>query len=155
MSAAFDVPSHSVQEHTIQHEKFAPMIKAWLNGTGPPQLFVYYQPPQRMNDAGEIVNTSDHYQMFVTDGEGLKLTGKGAYFLRCLPPGQPINDKAQYDAEVLFGEVHPNSVQTLNTLINNVYKPLVDKLPTEDWGVCEVEQKRDFSIVFEKFAKEL
>ena len=27
MSAAFDVPSHSVQEHTIQNEKFAPMIK--------------------------------------------------------------------------------------------------------------------------------
>jgi hypothetical protein len=45
------------------------MIKAWMNGTGPPQLFVYYQPPQRMNDSGEIVNTSDHYQMFVTDGK--------------------------------------------------------------------------------------
>ena len=56
---------------------------------------------------------------------------------------------------MLFGEVHCNSVQTLNTLINNVYKPLVDKLPQEDWGVCEIEQKRDFGIVFEKFAKEL
>jgi hypothetical protein len=32
---------------------------------------------------------------------------------------------------------------------------LVEKLPSEDWGVCESEQKRDFSIIFEKFSKEL
>jgi hypothetical protein len=44
-------------------------------------------------DSGEIINTSDSYQMFVTDGDGLKLKGKGCYFLRCLPPGVPINEK--------------------------------------------------------------
>jgi len=59
------------------------------------------------------------------------------------------------DGEVLFGEVNENSVGTLNTLINNIYKPLVDKLPVDDWGVCETDQKREFAAVFDKFAKEL
>jgi len=39
--------------------------------------------------------------------------------------------------------------------MNNVYKPLMDKVTQEEWGVCEAEQKRDFSVVFEKFGREL
>jgi len=39
--------------------------------------------------------------------------------------------------------------------MNSIYKPLIEKLPTEDWGVCDPEQKRDFTVVFEKFAREL
>jgi dynein heavy chain len=39
--------------------------------------------------------------------------------------------------------------------MNSVYKPLIDKVTTEEWGVCEGEQKRDFSAVFEKFGREL
>jgi hypothetical protein len=27
----------------------------------------------------------------------------------------------------------------LNTLMNNIYKPLIDKLTPEDWGVCDAE----------------
>lgn len=61
------------------------------------------------------------------------------YFLRCLPPGQAINDKNTHDAEVLFGEISENSVVQLNTLMNNIYKPLIDKLTPEDWGVCDAE----------------
>lgn len=83
------------------------------------------------------------------------MTGKGCYFLRCLPPGTAVNEKNHNDGEVLFGEVNENSVGTLNTLINNIYKPLVDKLPVDDWGVCETDQKREFAVVFDKFAKEL
>jgi hypothetical protein len=31
----------------------------------------------------------------------------------------------------------------------------MDKITPEEWGVCETEQKRDFSTVFEKFGREL
>jgi len=88
-------------------------------------------------------------------GDGIKLNGKGVYFLRCLPAGQAINDKNSYDSEVLFGEVSEHSVLSLNALLNSVYKPLIDKVTPEEWGICEVEQKRDFSSVFEKFGREL
>lgn len=127
-----------------------------MHGTGPPQLFVYYQPPQKINEQGEVISLEKrHEEFFVTDGDGIKLFGKGVYFLRCLPPGQAINDKNTHDAEVLFGEISENSVVQLNTLMNNIYKPLIDKLTPEDWGVCDAEQKRDFTQVFEKFAREL
>jgi len=31
----------------------------------------------------------------------------------------------------------------------------MDKITPEEWGVCEIDQKRDFSVVFEKFGREL
>jgi len=64
-----------------------------MNGTGPPQLFVYHQPEQKIMESGEVKATSTHADFFVTDGDGIKLLGKGVYFLRCLPAGQAVNDK--------------------------------------------------------------
>ena len=46
-------------------------------------------------------------------------------------------------------------MSTLNTIINNVYKPLTDKMEDPDWGVCETEQKKEFLATFDKFAKDL
>jgi len=40
---------------------------------------------------------------------------------------------------VLFGEISDQTITTLNTIVNNVYKPLVEKLEPSDWGVCEQE----------------
>ena len=59
------------------------------------------------------------------------------------------------DNEVLFGEISEHTVITLNTLLNNVYKPLIDRLDPADWGVCEADQKREFMQTFDKFAKEV
>lgn len=44
---------------------------------------------------------------------------------------------------------------SLNVIINQVFKPLIDRLEPADWGVCEDEQRREFTQVFEKFANEL
>ncbi len=46
-------------------------------------------------------------------------------------------------------------ITSLNTIINQVYKPLVEKLDANDWGVCEEEQRKDFNHVFDKFSIEL
>jgi len=46
-------------------------------------------------------------------------------------------------------------VTSLDTIINQIYKPLVDHLDDNDWGVCEEEQKKEFTSVFDKFANEL
>jgi len=40
---------------------------------------------------------------------------------------------------VLFGEISEHTVTTLNVIINQVFKPLVDRLEPADWGVCEDE----------------
>jgi hypothetical protein len=63
-------------------------------------------------------------------GEKLKLKGKGVYFMRCTPPGKPLPQTNTNDNDMLFGEVSEHTVFALNTIVNNVYKPLVDKLET-------------------------
>jgi hypothetical protein len=88
-------------------------------------------------------------------GEGYKLKGKGIYFLRTTPHGKPINQQQGCDDTVLFGEISESTVTSLNTVINQVYRPLIGSLGTNDWGVCEEEQKKEFNQVFTKFAKEL
>jgi dynein heavy chain len=75
--------------------------------------------------------------------------------MRCTPPGKPISVSGTNDSEVLFGEINENTVFTLNTVVNSVYKPLVDKLDGADWGSCEPEQKREFMQTFDRFAKEV
>jgi len=126
-----------------------------MKGAGSSRIFVYYQTPYKVSESGEITDTGGHPEFSVTDGERVKLKGKGVYFVRTTPPGKALNPSGSYDNEVLFGEVSEHTVTSLNTIINQVYKPLVDKLEVADWGVCEDEQKKEFTSVFDKFANEL
>jgi hypothetical protein len=32
---------------------------------------------------------------------------------------------------------------------------MIDRMSTDDWGVCDAEAKREFTVVFEKFSREL
>ena len=65
---------------------------------------------------------------FINIGEQEKLLGKGVYFLRTTPAGKGINPAKADDNEILFGEISDKAVPALNTLINNIYKPLVEKM---------------------------
>jgi hypothetical protein len=76
---------------------------------------------------------------FYLIGEKERLKGKGIYFVRTTPPGKPVNPNGSNDNEVLFGEISEHTVTSLNVIINNVFKPLVDRLEPVDWGVCEEE----------------
>lgn len=122
---------------------------------GPAHIFVYYQQPYRIDEeTGEVRDTGSSQEFFVTDGSNLKLRGKGLYFVRT-NADKPVNTNGTNDSEILFGEVSEHSVTALNTTINQVFKPLVDQLGKNEWGVCEDEQRKEFSSVFDKFANEL
>ena len=75
--------------------------------------------------------------------------------MRTTPPGKPVNANGSSDNEVLFGEISEHTITSLNVIINQVFKPFLDRLDTTDWGLCEDEQKKEFTQVFEKFANEL
>lgn len=62
-----------------------------MKGNGTNRIFVYYQIPYKIVDSGEIHDVGSHQEFFVTDGEKVKLKGKGVYFIRTLPPGKAIN----------------------------------------------------------------
>jgi len=131
-------------------------LETWFKGQGSAHIFIYYQKPYKINDQGETIEQpGSREDFFITDGEKLKLKGKGVYFMRCTPPGKPITASGTNDAEVLFGEINEHTVFALNTVVNQVYKPLVDKLDGNDWGSCEPEQKKEFMQTFERFAKEV
>jgi hypothetical protein len=128
----------------------------FLKGVGPSRIFVFYQVPQKIGDNGEVIEIGSHKEFLVSDGEKCKLRGKGLYFVRTTDSESPKDiSKGTSDGDVLFGEISEHSVTSLNTVINQVYKPLVEGLNEEDWGRCPGEQKQEFSSVFDKFATEL
>ena len=69
--------------------------------------------------------------------------------------GAPIPATATTDENVLFGEISEHTVGVLKTLINNVYKPMLDKMDGAEWKMCEADQQKEFMQTFDKFAKEL
>ena len=77
------------------------------------------------------------------------------YFMRNTKANAAINAQGTTDEQVLFGEVSEHTVGVLKTFINNIYKPMLDRLDPEEWKMCEVEQQKEFMATFDKFAKEL
>jgi hypothetical protein len=119
---------------------------------------------------GQILNQYFAVTSLSYLGEGpISLTGKACFFLRCLPPDSAIKDNIANDDTVLFGEIsvggkdkdgkyhHSKTalVHSLNTLVNSIYKPMIERMSKDDWGVCDAEAKREFTVVFEKFSREL
>ena len=142
------------------------ILDNWFKGTGPAHLFIFYQKPYKKNESGDLVEVPGSREEFtITDGkrnsnltffagDNMKLKGKAVYFMRCTQ-GKAINPTATNDSEVLFGEVSEHAVYSLNTIINNAYKPLIDKMSEVEWGLCEEEQKKEFNHTFDRFAKEV
>jgi len=78
---------------------------------------------------------------------------RGAISLEASNQVKKINEANATDNSVLFGQISEHSVYSLNTIINQIFKPLVDQL--DDWGKCEEDQRKEFTSYFEKFANEL
>ena len=43
----------------------------------------------------------------------------------------------------------------MRTLINNIYKPMIDRMDKAEWKMCETDSQKEFVQTFDKFAKEL
>ena len=88
-------------------------------------------------------------------GDNIKLRGKGVFFMRNTKGNAAINQQQTNDEQVLFGEISEHTVGVLKTLINNVYKPMLDNMAKDDWKMCEADQQKEFIQTFDKFAKEV
>jgi hypothetical protein len=107
------------------------LLDSFFKNTGPTHIFVYYQPQYTIspdNNEVKIQNNSTR-DFLITDGEKVKLLGKGLYFLRAnIVDDKPINVNTESDDSILFGEVSEHSITTLNTTINQCFKPMIDGL---------------------------
>jgi len=151
---------HEAERYDInklfEKAEFKEYFERFFDGTGPDRILIYYQCKYRiLPDTGELQDyDQNHKDFFVTDGEKIKLKGKGMYFVR-VNSGQKINANVGSDDNVLFGEISEHSVKTLNFLINNIYKPIIDKMEVNEWGYCTDEQKKEFTDQLFGFSNEL
>jgi hypothetical protein len=153
IAAAFKLQEYQAQPFEKPPNK--QLFDRWMAGQGPAHLFVYYQKPYRMNEQGEIEELRQPHEFVVTDGDGVKLRGKGVYFMRNTKAGAAINATGVNDEQVLFGEISEHTVGVLKTLINHIYQPMLARLNPEEWKMCEADQQKEFMQTFDKFAKEL
>lgn len=82
----YDVTLFSVPQFKTTFDEF-------FDGAGPARLLVYYQSQYKVNtETGEVQEYNPgHKEFFVTDGEKIKLKGKGVFFLRTTPPHQKVS----------------------------------------------------------------
>jgi len=129
------------------------MLDEFLSGKSTSaSIFVYYYPQNELE--GELKDLHYDNNIFVTDGEHEKLRDKAVYFFRAVAEGKAVNLDNPCDHEVLFGELLPNTVIQLDSLVNNVYEPLIQSLDVQEWGECEEESRNEFLSSTKKFAGE-
>ncbi|CAJ1345300.1 unnamed protein product [Effrenium voratum] len=119
-------------------------------------VFVYYQRPDVINDANELVDAKGDAKLMITTGEheDVRIKNRAVYFLRNVADSKPVKADVASDGDLLFGEMAASPLESLNTGLLDVFKPLVSQVST-DWSSCEPEQANEFKTTFEKFTIEL
>jgi len=81
----------------FRNPSFKSVFDTFFEGLGSPRILIYYQTQYKVTESGEVKDYGGHKEFFVTDGEKIKLKGKGVYFLRCSKQGKPINPNQSND----------------------------------------------------------
>jgi hypothetical protein len=82
ISDVFNVSEAEATE-ALNRDNAPTLMDNFMKGLGQAHIFVYYQAPYRINEeTGEIRETSSQKEFVITDGDKVKLKGKGLYFLR-------------------------------------------------------------------------
>ena len=126
-------------------------LENFLNGHGPPKMMVYFQAEQ--GEDGDARESNSESRLILTTGDNVKLESKGVFFLRTTPPGKEINQD-KVDAEVLFGEITPDTLKQLRSTINIILDSFILSAK-EGWGDCDEEQIDEFKKAASKFESEL
>jgi len=141
LSQCFDV-SVEVAEKCIRDNK-KKVDTFLIDVKSPPKLFFFYQP--RQFKVAEL--------FLSVGGEGEKLEGKCLYFIRD-SGAKAVNVKVGQDHTVLAGELTADILNTFQTTLEQVYKPLLKQQPT--WGEIKREKERKYFLDhLSKFEEEL
>ena len=129
----------------------------FVQGIGTSWIFVFYQAPLKADANGEFNgSTSGSNEFIVSNGETVKLHGKGLYFVRTTEPGN-LKDVSlgTDDGDVIFGEISENFVSTFNTLNISINKRPKDNLREAIMDENSNDQRLNFSAIFNDFEMEL
>lgn len=115
------------QRATCRREKAA--INEFCSATGAPTLLVTLQVPEEQNAEGEWVKRGNTATLQLLTNLHHRVTGSAVYFVRL--SNKSITDKTIAD-DVNTGLIKGNALNTLKTLVNDFYAPVLRK--QEKWG---------------------
>jgi dynein heavy chain len=128
-------------------------------------IFIYYQKLDMPNEMGDSVDAAGPPKIMITTGEheDMRIKGRAVYFLRnpIVPEGRAVKLDVSCDNELLFGEMSGKPLESLNTGLMDVFRPLVSQkmadgvTPGIDWGSCDEEQATEFRSSFTRFTTDL
>jgi dynein heavy chain len=78
----------------------------------------------------------------VSDGTIGLMTSKCCYFIRNVGPGVALDLAKSGDPDLLYGELGPSALGTIEAILSQSYRPLIDVY--DNWGKVDEEQKNDF-----------
>jgi dynein heavy chain len=145
-------------EDALREPGNARKVSDFLDGkTNQTHLLFFYQKPDVVNDAGELIDSPGEAKLLITNGEQERIKRRAAYFLRTAPEGKAIRSDVTTDNDLIFGEVAANPLESMGTCLGDVMVQLMRKNFEEKdvWNKCEVEQRREFMAGLEKFTTEL
>jgi dynein heavy chain len=133
-------------------------VNDFLDGkTNQTHLLFFYQKPDVVNDAGELIDSPGEAKLLITNGEQERIKKRACFFVRTCAEGKAINEKMPSDNELIFGEVAANPLESMGTCLGDVFVAMMQKnfQEKEVWVKCEVDQRREFMTGLEKFTVEL
>mmetsp|Transcript_37870 Transcript_37870/g.109261 ORF Transcript_37870/g.109261 Transcript_37870/m.109261 type:complete len:150 (-) Transcript_37870:3-452(-) len=90
-------------------------------------IFIYYQRPDVPNDREELVDAKGDPKIMITTGEheDMRIKSRAVYFLRNVPDQKVVKVDVSCDSDLLFGEMAATPLESLNTGLMDVFRPLV------------------------------
>jgi len=154
---SFGFDSEVVVEDLLREESTQQVVSQFLGGgsSAPSKILFYFQRPDIVTESGELVDSEAEPRLFVTLGDSERLKSKAVYFVRNTAGSKGVSLSVANDTDVLFGEIGPSPLQTLDTMLTELFSPMVSDLSGTDWGHCEDDQRKEFLAGMEKFVSEL
>ena len=143
----------------IRQDAVLQRFTQFFRGESSGRLFVFYQPPAvegevswscsaRLNNWSENIlqqgwsEGAGPKELSISDGNHGLMVHKCCYFVRNLQPGAPLDLTKSGDADLLFGELGDSVLGTIEAILSQSYRPMLDTY--DNWGKVDDEQKKDF-----------
>lgn len=72
----------SIEDYLLRSEGYPQTIQDFFSGNGPNKLIFYYQKKDITDPTGELVDSQEPPQLFMTTGDTERIKGKAVYFLK-------------------------------------------------------------------------
>lgn len=93
-------------------------------------------------------------QLFITSGETDPLLARAVYFIKN-DPESVIDPASAEDNALSFGVLDPNALLSMETMLSQVFKPILENQTEEEWGQAERSATFEFLDGMDGFIDEL